>query len=143
MAESSFKASNVEEVSVVAEKVIRVLKPGLVLLVGEMGLGKTTLIKALCEALGVEETVSSPTFSIVNEYQGAAGEKIYHFDWYRIEDEEEALAIGLDEYLADGDWLFMEWPEKISNLLPLDYQLISLTADADGVRQISLRTVHE
>lgn len=143
MAEWLFKASSLEEVRVVAQDLLQEMEPGLVLFKGQMGMGKTTLIKALCEHLGVEDAVTSPTFSLINEYRGNQDERIYHFDWYRIEDEEEALAIGLDEYLIEGDWLFMEWPEKISNLLPLEYQLISITANVDGVRDISLRKVHE
>lgn len=143
MAEWLFKASSLEEVRAVAQDLLQVMEPGLVLFKGQMGMGKTTLIKALCEHLGVEDAVTSPTFSLINEYRGSQDERIYHFDWYRIEDEEEALAIGLDEYIDEGDWLFMEWPEKISNLLPLEYQLISITANADGVRDISLRKVHE
>ncbi len=83
---------------------------------GEMGAGKTTLIKALVKALGSNDRVSSPTFSLVNEYQGP-NESIYHFDFYRLESEEEALAIGLDEYLATDNWNLVEWPEKINNLL--------------------------
>ncbi len=143
MDEKRYQAADLNEMAALAQTLVQQMPGGLVLLQGGMGLGKTTLVKLMCAALGVDDPVTSPTFSLVNEYRGGKGEKIYHFDWYRIEDEEEALGIGYDEYLADGDWLFMEWPEKISNLLPLEYQLISLTADADGVRQISLRSVHE
>lgn len=143
MAESVFKAANVDDLQSIAQELIVAMEPGLVLFQAEMGMGKTTLIKSLCKALGVSDMVTSPTFSLVNEYLGGKGEKVYHFDWYRIDDEEEALAMGLDDYLEDGDWIFMEWPKKISNLLPFDYQLISITMDAHGVREISLRKVHE
>jgi tRNA threonylcarbamoyladenosine biosynthesis protein TsaE len=84
--------------------------------VGEMGAGKTTLIKELCLALGVQEHTSSPTFALVNEYQGAES-RIFHFDFYRLEDEEEAEDMGLFEYLDSGEYCFIEWPEKIANLL--------------------------
>lgn len=84
--------------------------------VGEMGAGKTTLIKSLCELLGVQESTSSPTFSLVNEYQGIDS-KIYHFDFYRLALEEEAEDMGIFEYLDSGAYCFIEWPEKIADLL--------------------------
>ncbi|PZR31189.1 MAG: tRNA (adenosine(37)-N6)-threonylcarbamoyltransferase complex ATPase subunit type 1 TsaE [Azospira oryzae] len=85
---------------------------------GEMGAGKTTLIKLLCEALGVREVMSSPTFSIVNEYTTANSQTIYHFDFYRLKKETEAMDIGVEEYLDSGNYCFLEWSEKISSLLP-------------------------
>lgn len=87
---------------------------------GEMGAGKTTFIKAICEELGVKETVSSPTFSIVNEYD-AAGEVIYHFDFYRIKNLQEAYDIGYEEYFYSGDICLIEWPERVAELLPENY----------------------
>ena len=84
---------------------------------GEMGVGKTTLIKALSLQLGVIGIVSSPTFSIVNEYQADENTKIYHFDFYRIEDEEEVFDIGYEEYFFSNAYCFIEWPEKIPNLI--------------------------
>jgi len=83
-----------------------------------MGAGKTTLIKAVCEALGVKDTISSPTFSIVNEYRAADGKKIYHFDFYRIKSENEAYDMGYEDYFYSGAYCFIEWPEKIASLLP-------------------------
>ena len=85
---------------------------------GEMGAGKTTLIKALCQAWEVEDTVSSPTFALVNEYRTSKGQVVYHFDFYRIEDEEEATDIGLEEYFYSQRYCLVEWPTKIRNLLP-------------------------
>jgi tRNA threonylcarbamoyladenosine biosynthesis protein TsaE len=85
---------------------------------GEMGAGKTTFIKAICKKLGVDQNVTSPTFSIVNEYVSASGERIYHFDFYRIERESEAVDIGCEEYFESGFLCLIEWPEKIINLLP-------------------------
>lgn len=90
------------------------------LLEGEMGAGKTTLIKALCRRMGVETTVQSPTFSIVNEYVTATGEPVYHFDCYRLRNETEALDIGMEEYFDSGAACFVEWPERIAGLLPPD-----------------------
>lgn len=85
---------------------------------GEMGAGKTTFIKAICRKLGVEEIMSSPTFSIVNEYATMEGETIYHFDFYRLEDESEAYAAGLHEYFDSGSYCFVEWPERVPSILP-------------------------
>lgn len=85
---------------------------------GEMGAGKTTLIRAVAEELGVEDQVTSPTFALVNQYEGGAGERLFHFDFYRIEDEREAFDLGYEEYFYSGDLCFVEWPEKIEGLLP-------------------------
>ena len=93
---------------------------------GEMGVGKTTLIKALSLQLGVSDVVSSPTFSIVNEYQADEGAKIYHFDFYRIENEQEAYDIGYEEYFYSDAYCFIEWPEKIPNLIEEDMVKIKM-----------------
>lgn len=93
---------------------------------GEMGAGKTTMIKAICDHLEVEDNVSSPTFSLVNEYLTLQGETVYHFDFYRIKNEEEAVDIGIDEYFYSGDYCFLEWPTKITNLLPEHYLKIEI-----------------
>ena len=84
---------------------------------GNMGAGKTTLIKEICKQLGVNDRVSSPTFSIVNEYE-AENDIIYHFDLYRMEDEEEGYQVGFEEYIDSGHWIFIEWPERLEKLLP-------------------------
>lgn len=91
------------------------------LLKGEMGAGKTTLVKQIVDQLGVEGTVSSPTFSIVNQYGNEAGRVVYHFDLYRLKNELEAFDIGLDEYLTSGHLCLIEWPEKLVRLLPQQY----------------------
>lgn len=85
---------------------------------GEMGAGKTTFIRQICSLLGVEENVSSPTFSIINEYASAGRGRVFHFDFYRLQRMEEALALGVEEYFESGDWCLVEWPEKILYLLP-------------------------
>lgn len=87
---------------------------------GEMGAGKTTFIKAICKTLGVTENISSPTFALVNEYADKNGNPVYHFDFYRIENEQEAIDIGVREYFSSGHYCFIEWPEKILHLLPED-----------------------
>ena len=109
---------------------------------GHMGAGKTTLIKALCKQLGVKSTVQSPTFSLVNEYD-AAGKVVYHFDFYRIKDETEALDMGVEEYFDSGDFCFVEWPYKIENLWPLKYLMLNLQADESGTRILEIRRVEE
>lgn len=111
------------------------LLDGVVLLIGEMGAGKTTLVKSVCRALGVTDEVSSPTFALVNEYLDGKGNAVYHFDLYRLESEEEALDFGVDEYLYSGARCLVEWPEKISKFLPQSITIIKLT-DIGGERQL-------
>lgn len=103
----------------------------------EMGTGKTTLIKTMCQLLGVEATVSSPTFSIVNEYTGGAG-PIYHFDFYRIEHEEEAYDLGYEDYFYSGNYCFVEWPEKITGLWTEDAVKVFMEVLPNGKRQLLL-----
>ncbi len=102
---------------------------------GEMGAGKTTLIKAICQQLGVSDTTSSPTFSIVNEYNSSQG-IIYHFDLYRIKSEHEAYDMGYEEYFYSGRYCFVEWPDKIAGLLPADAVSVHITSSAQGHRNI-------
>lgn len=101
---------------------------------GKMGAGKTTLIKAFCDELGVSDIVSSPTFAIVNEYSDTNDESIFHFDFYRIKKVEEVYDIGYEEYLYSNNYCFMEWPEMIVDLLPERYVLISIDVDKEEQR---------
>jgi len=105
---------------------------------GEMGAGKTTFIKAICKELDVKDEVSSPTFAIINEYLANNSEPVYHFDFYRIKDEREALDIGLEEYLYSENYCFIEWPEKILNLLPENFIKVNVTVEGEK-RLISLK----
>ncbi len=107
-------------------------------LFGNMGAGKTTFIKALCRKLHVKDVVNSPTFAIVNEYLDSKGESIYHFDFYRLKKESEAIDIGYEEYVYSGCYCFMEWPEKIENLLPEGY--VSVRFDTDDETEV--RTIY-
>ena len=103
-----------------------------------MGAGKTTFTTAVCKALGVQEdAVSSPTFAIVNEYRGGLGQPIFHFDFYRIERPEEALDIGLYDYLDSGELCLMEWPENIEGLLPEETLKVQISVQPDGSRLLS------
>ncbi len=115
-------------------------KDKILLFYGEMGAGKTTFIKAFCAALGVEDTVSSPTFSIVNEYHYPAG-IIYHFDFYRLKNQTEALDLGLEEYLDSGEYCLIEWPEKIPDLLPENYLQINLKVQPDQQRKLTVTKI--
>jgi tRNA threonylcarbamoyladenosine biosynthesis protein TsaE len=109
----------------------------IVLFKGEMGAGKTTLINHLMHEMGVEDHVSSPTFSIVNEYFSVNYDLVYHFDFYRIEDETEAYDIGVEELFDGSHFCFIEWPEKIENLLPHNAVIVSITTD-DTIRRIEV-----
>ncbi len=108
---------------------------------GDMGVGKTTLIKELAKKLGVQDTLSSPTYSIVNEYL-LDSDKLYHFDFYRIKNEEEAMDLGIEEYFETNHWKLIEWPEKISNLLPEENTKIQLTINLNGSRTINVTPVN-
>ncbi|HYK76200.1 MAG TPA: tRNA (adenosine(37)-N6)-threonylcarbamoyltransferase complex ATPase subunit type 1 TsaE [Daejeonella sp.] len=114
--------------------------PKVFLFFGEMGAGKTTFIQALCAELGVTDLVASPTFSIVNEYKSRQG-VIYHFDFYRIKNEEEAFDIGFEEYLYSGNYCFIEWPEKITSLWPPNYVKVNVMAISDTQRVVSAETI--
>ena len=107
---------------------------------GDMGAGKTTLIKILCAKLGVEDSVTSPTFSIVNEYAGNEG-PVYHFDFYRLKSQNEALDMGYEEYFYSGNYCFIEWPEKIAGLIPEQYTGVRIHVADDGSRQISVENI--
>jgi tRNA threonylcarbamoyladenosine biosynthesis protein TsaE len=104
---------------------------------GEMGAGKTTLVKALCKCLEIQNIPSSPTFAIVNEYWTPKNEPVYHFDFYRIERPEEAIAIGLFEYLESGYYCFMEWSEKIENVLDDERVKITIERIDDQMRKFT------
>lgn len=104
---------------------------------GKMGAGKTTFIKALCAALGSTDDVNSPTFAIVNEYDSSQG-PIYHFDFYRIKNEGEALDLGFEDYVYSGNVCLMEWPELIADLLPEETVRVDIRENADGSRTIEV-----
>ena len=104
---------------------------------GKMGAGKTTFIKAVCEALGVTDVINSPTFAIVNEYVDGEGELIYHFDFYRIKKEQEVLDIGYEDYVYSGNLCLMEWPELVVDLLPEETVKVAIVEESDGGRLLT------
>ena len=104
---------------------------------GSMGAGKTTFIKAICESLGVDDVIPSPTFAIVNEYTAAQGDVVYHFDFYRIKRLEEVYDMGYEEYFYSGRLCFIEWPELIEELLPDDAVRVVIAEQPDGSRQVT------
>lgn len=106
---------------------------------GKMGAGKTTFIKAICEELGVEDVINSPTFAIINEYRSSTtGELIYHFDFYRINKLSEAEDIGTEDYFYSGALCFIEWPEKVEDLLPGDVVNVAISENSDGSRTVTV-----
>jgi len=107
---------------------------------GDMGVGKTTLIKELARKIGVQDNLSSPTFSIVNEYL-LESDKLYHFDFYRINSDEEVLDIGIEDYFESPHWKLIEWPEKVEKFLPIENSKIQLTKNQNGSRTINLEPV--
>ena len=104
---------------------------------GKMGAGKTTFVKAICEELGVEDVITSPTFAIINEYQVIGTQTIYHFDFYRIKKLEEVYDMGYEDYFYSGALCFIEWPELIEEILPDDAVRVSITEQEDNSRLVS------
>lgn len=130
---------SISELNSVAKEIIATVKNNILLFYGAMGAGKTTLIKELCKELGTEDVANSPTFSLVNEYHTSKNEIVYHFDFYRIEDENEALDIGIEDYFYSNAWCLIEWPQNIENLLPLESTEIHISVLEDGQRNIQLK----
>ena len=109
--------------------------------VGEMGAGKTTLIKALCRDLGVRDDMGSPTFAIVNAYADSSGQPVYHFDFYRIEDPVEVVQLGVEEYFDSGCYCFIEWPDRVIDFLPEEYLKINVKLVSDNRRELIVNHV--
>ena len=113
-----FYAKKVQELDEIAKAIVEVFEnEKKIVFFGEMGVGKTTLIKSICKVLNVQDVVTSPTFSVVNEYQNKDGNSLYHFDFYRIKNQEELFDLGLEEYIYSDNYCFIEWPEKAEGLL--------------------------
>lgn len=133
---------NIENINDVARQIIDNFTTKTVLFYGDMGVGKTTLIKAMVKILGSNDDVSSPTFSIVNEYD-ADTFRIYHFDLYRIKDVEDIYNLGIEDYLFSNNWSIIEWPEKLENIVPTHHDRIDITLNSDNSRTLILNNKNE
>ena len=137
----SASVSSLSELTTVAQTLLDFAgNQKIFLFYGHMGAGKTTFIKALCEQLGVKEAVTSPTFSIVNEYAGNSN-KVYHFDFYRLKNQDEALDMGYEEYFYSGNYCLIEWPEKIADLLPEHYIKVSIQLNEQQSRLFTFESI--
>ncbi|MBF0596104.1 tRNA (adenosine(37)-N6)-threonylcarbamoyltransferase complex ATPase subunit type 1 TsaE [Faecalibacter rhinopitheci] len=132
-----YQINKLEDLPLIAEKVITQLRYKLICFEGEMGAGKTTFIKEFVKLLGTDDDISSPTFSIVNEYDTKKG-KVYHFDFYRLNDEEEALDFGIEDYFYSDAYCLMEWPSRVENLIPEEHHIITIENN-DGNRILKLK----
>jgi len=133
-------AASIDDLKEVSKELLRACNGrGVWLFFGEMGAGKTTLIKAVCSELGVQDLMASPTFSIVNEYKTVEGTSVYHFDFYRIKNELEAFDIGLEEYFESGNYCFVEWPERIPSHYPLEYFMVRIKEESKTHRLIEYK----
>lgn len=133
-----YKVTSIHQLTEIAQQLLKDFgDKRIIAFYGEMGVGKTTIIKEICKYLGVEEVTNSPTFSVVNEYLNKQGNTIYHFDFYRIKSEEEAYDLGYEDYFYTGNYCFIEWPEKIVNLLPSDCLKVHISVK-DDIRLISV-----
>ena len=138
--ETTYQLSSLEVLPAIAQQFIEEVLPwgDVFAFYAPMGTGKTTFIKTLCEALGVEDVINSPTFSIINEYRAEpSGELIYHFDCYRLERLSDALNLGVEDYLQSGALCLIEWPEVLEDILPTDTVRIILTEHEDGSRTLT------
>lgn len=131
------ESNSLEDLGELAKQIVNLTDQKIFVFYGEMGAGKTTLIKKIVEVLGSNDEVSSPTYSLVNEYFSDTAGTIYHFDFYRIESEDEVFDIGYEDYLYSSHYCFIEWPEKIANLLPSSYVKVSIK-DQESKRLITL-----
>ena len=137
----SFIIKNENELDEIAQQVLKKYNLKIFFLYGEMGVGKTTFIKSLCKGLNVLDVVSSPTFSIVNQYLNNNDDFIYHFDFYRTTNKEEIFDIGYEEYIYSSSYCFIEWPERIESLLPNNYIKIEMILDRNN-RKINIKEIN-
>ena len=135
-----FNSIKLKDLPRIADHIVLNATSKVIVFYGEMGVGKTTLIKEIAKRIGVTEIISSPTYSIVNEYE-LKNDKLFHFDCYRLSSEEEALDIGIEDYLFSNHWNLIEWPEKIENLLPEKKMSIELSKNKNGSRTLKEKMV--
>lgn len=137
--EKLYRVESLSELDAVAKDILQLCgKERVFALEGKMGAGKTTFTKALCKALGCEDNICSPTFAIVNAYFSESEGEIYHFDFYRIDSIREAEEIGVEEYLYSGSYCFMEWSERVKEILPEHYARIEIETKSGKAREIKL-----
>jgi len=137
--EKTYKSTSLEQLPTIAKSILSDFNGSKIFLFyGSMGAGKTTLIKEIVHQLGIEDVANSPTFAIVNEYFSKEFGEIFHFDFYRLEDETEALDMGYEDYFYSDSYCFVEWPEKIPNLLPQNVIEVEINASLD-VREIKVK----
>lgn len=140
--QTNYLANSISDLDDIAKQIIDTFKGNKVfILKGNMGAGKTTFVKSVCDYLEVQDNVCSPTFAIVNQYYSEKAGDIYHFDFYRINKEEEAFDIGFEEYLYSGNYCFIEWAEKIPNLLPSNYIIITIKEIQENKREITVEKI--
>ena len=135
-----FNSIKLKDLPRIADHIVLNATSKVIVFYGEMGVGKTTLIKEIAKRIGVTEIISSPTYSIVNEYE-LKNDKLFHFDCYRLASEEEALDIGIEDYLFSNHWNLIEWPEKIENLLPEKKMSLELLKNKNGSRTLKEKMV--
>jgi tRNA threonylcarbamoyladenosine biosynthesis protein TsaE len=136
---TELKINSLEDINSVAAEFIKLVGDKRIFAMhGAMGVGKTTFVKAICEEMGVQDSINSPTFAIVNEYHTAKENIIYHFDFYRIDDVQEAYDFGYEDYFYSDAMCFIEWPEKIDSILPNDTVEVHFNEEADGSRSIRI-----
>ncbi|NQY10381.1 MAG: tRNA (adenosine(37)-N6)-threonylcarbamoyltransferase complex ATPase subunit type 1 TsaE [Flavobacteriales bacterium] len=138
----TYDYSDLKDLPKIAEQILSLQsKSAFFIFNGPMGAGKTTLIKELCKQLGAEDLVSSPTYNIVNEYRTMEGKRICHFDFYRIEDKSELYDLGYEEYFYSDSICFVEWPEKVGNLLPSEHIAVNLSVERNR-RSVSFEVIN-
>jgi tRNA threonylcarbamoyladenosine biosynthesis protein TsaE len=136
--QQTFKSVEMKDLDELAKKLIKQHPLKIWLMLGEMGAGKTTFVKSFCKALQVVDNMSSPTFSIVNEYKTESQSSVFHFDFYRIKNQQEAFDIGVEEYFYSNEYCFIEWPERIPDLLPEQFMQVSIAIENENQRTIQV-----
>lgn len=141
----TYEAKSINDLSRIAEDILKEYETDRIFaFYGKMGSGKTTFIKEICKILGIKDNITSPSFAIINEYTDIKNNKIYHFDFYRIESQEEAFDFGYEEYIFGSNYCFIEWPELIENLLPDSYVKVKIIEKENGTRTFtSLKVKHK
>lgn len=134
-----FTARTPQDMEAIAPDIIKAIGDSRVVAMdAPMGAGKTTLVKAICKALGSTSVVNSPTFAIINDYELPSGKALYHFDLYRLKNIEEAFNMGFDEYFYSGNYCFVEWPAIAEDILPEDSKILTIQVQPDGARLITV-----